>query len=805
MNAVIRRLRAPWVLASMAWIGLLIVFFFPVVFQGKVLAPLDILDHLMRPWSDSAGGFGVHNAFVYDAISQYLPYDWTVCQSLKQDGYIGWNPYVYGGYALLENTMLCPGDWHHQLYRFFDFWTAWDLGIILQFALAGFGILLMLRNEGIPAWAALLGAVSFAFYSQHVIWIYHRWVLGASCWFPWIVWAVRRARRRNRLVDFWSVAFTALAFRGGHLQSCLFVASLVLCLFLSDWWKLPDRWRFKVLLRTALPYCILAFFSSFLILDVLLNTVPPYLEGCRELPKKGFLKALLALPTLVTTLHPTLLGTPQTLDGFKAFGCGLFDQKFAGAVPFVLALFAVVCKRAPFLSRLLFVLGLAIPFTPLVHWFYNRSTVLFALGCSWLAAWTAAHLKEAVPDHAWRWLARIGVLVATLWILASAGLLVLRRSIDPVMHRFVENGLSPDKASRHDWMLSRADAFLNALPFWSKQNLIPVLLVTLGLFAAWRLARSEKRHHWIAVLVLCTFGELFVWSRTWITFSERPAPTKSGLLYPEQDWTRQLREEMQDDGFLWMHGSRPDFDYLQLNSQAGIGIPSIQGYETIKPASLRLPGNIDRYEPVAFANIGVSHVLVLPCAPVPDGLTNWVETIDSPDLHLFRNPAFDSRWHAVLSDGTRLPVRDLDSSVNRHIFELPAETVSVLMSEPFHPAWRNQLPPGMTATTSRRDDGGTIVAFDHPLDASTELVRSFHKRNWLLFPQLILLTILAIISLVQSRIVELKLPRQTTHYRDYSQSWHRNRVILVDASFFPEDAQPRPTIIGISNPNPRPS
>ncbi len=694
MTATARRLRSPWVLAALAWIGLLLVFFFPVVFQGKVLAPLDILDHLMRPWSDGAGGFGVHNAFVYDAISQYLPYNWSVYQSIRQDGYIGWNPYVYGGYALLENTMLCPGDWHHQLYRFFDFWTAWDLGIILQFAIAGFGVLVMLRCEGLPAWAALVGAVSFAFYSQHVLWIYHRWVLGASCWFPWIVWAVRRARRKNRLLDFWSVAFTALAFRGGSLQSCLFVATLVLCLFLSDWWPQPTRWKPRTILRSALPYAALAVLSSVLILDVLLNTVPPYLEGCRELPQKSVLKALLALPTLVTAIHPTILGTPQSLDGFKAFGCDLFDLKFAGTIPFVLALFAIFRKQAPLLPRILFVLGLVIPFTPLFHWFYSRSTVLLALGCAWLAAWSVANLKETVPDRAWRWLARLGATLATLWLLASAALPALGPAIAPKLHRFVEKSLPLDKASRNDWMLARADAFLDRIPLWSLQNLIPVLLVSLGLFAAWRLVRSEHGQRWTTVLILCVFGELFVWSRTWITFSDRPTPTEPGLLYPEHDWTRQLRDEMRDGGLLWLHGTRPNFDYFQLNAQTGIGIPSLQGYETIRPRTLPFADSESDYDAQAFAAAGVSHVLVMPDKDVPSGLADWTETVDTDDLHLFRNPAFRSVYLATLSDGTEVPLFPSSRTPNSIQLELPAGTTSLRIAALRHPDWRYRLRDG---------------------------------------------------------------------------------------------------------------
>ena len=754
MKSTLCRLLSPWFLSALTWTALVLVFFFPVIFQGKVLAPLDVLDHLMRPWSDGAGGFGVHNAFVYDAISQYLPYNWCVFQSLQQDGSIGWNPYVYGGYALLENTMLCPGDWHHQLYRLFNFWTAWDLGIVLQFTIAGFGMLVMLRGESLPAWAALVGTVAFAFYSQHVLWIYHRWVLGASCWFPWIVWAVRRARRKNRIVDFWSVVFTALAFRGGSLQSCLFVATLVFCLFLSDGWPRPARWKPMPLLRAAHPYAVLAVLSSVLFLDVLVDTVPPFLEGCRQLPHKGPLKAILALPTLVTALLPTLLGTPQSLDAFKVFDCDLFDLKFAGAIPFVLALFAAFRKRAPLLPRLLFWIGLAVPFTPLVHWFYSRSTVLFALGCAWLAAWTLAHLSETIPDSAWRRIARLGALIVSLWFLASGALLLLTPKLVPLLYRFVEKGLSSDKASRHDWMLARADAFLADLSVWSARNLVLLLLVAVGLFAVWKLSTASRRRSpcWCAILVLCVFGELFVWSRTWITFSAPPPASATAvdgdLLYPEPAFASALRTEMCDGGMLWLHGSRPDFDYLQLNAQSGIGIPSLQGYETIKPRTLQPPPNEADYDPGAFAERGVSHVLVLPGALPPPGLSAWTEVLDTPAIHLFRNPAFDSRWRAILADGSSVPLTDREKSPNRHGFDLPAGTVSVHLSEPFHPAWTDAVSgvgvPGVHAV--RAPDDGIIVSFDHPLEAPSFLIRSFRKRNRFLYPQLFILFILAFLG-----------------------------------------------------------
>lgn len=739
-----------WLLASLAWVALLLGFFFPVVFQGKVLAPLDILDHLMRPWSDGAGGFGVHNAFTYDAISQYLPYEWAVRQSLRNDGFIGWNPWCFGGYALLENTMICPGDWHHQLYRFLGFWTAWNLGIVLQFALAGFGVLLMLRGEGLPAFAALVGAIAYAFYSQHVLWIYHRWILGASCWFPWMVWAVRRARRKNRLADFWSVVFTTMALRGGHLQACLFAAVILFCVFLEEWLEREARWHIRTILSVVAPYAILTALSSVLFADVLLNTIPPFLEGCKDLPPKTILQALSALPTLVTVFIPTLCGAPLTLDAFKAVGGDLFDIKFVGAIPLVLALPAIASRKAPRLPKLFFIVGLLLPFTPLIQWLYSRVTVVFALGSAWLAVWTLAHSEEIASNRLWRTIGRSGLALLTLWMVASVVLLAIRPRVEPILHRFVEIGLPASKASRLDWMLARADAFLESLQIWRPLNLVPVLLVLAGLFSAWRLSRSG-RTRWIAAIVLCVFGELFVWSRIWITFSDRPNPSADNLLYPDPDWAKALREETHGSGLVWMCGTRPDFDYLQFNAQAGLDIAAFQGYETIRPARLDEPDSRDLYDPAAFAARGVSHALVLPGSKPPDGLTNWIERIDSDALHVYRNPVFDSRWHAILADGSRIPIRDSDSSANRHRFSLPAGTVSVSLSEPFHPAWQDTPPPGLSTTASRRNDGGTLVAFDHPLDTPAELVRSFRKKDLLFWPQLAALAFLAVISHIHTK------------------------------------------------------
>ena len=747
MAPFLRRSNLPWFLAAVSFTALLLIFFFPVFFQGRVIAPLDILDHLMRPWSDGAGGFGVHNAMVYDAISQYLPYDWTVFQSLQQDGYIGWNPYVYGGYPLLENTMLCPGDWHHQLYRFLDFWTAWDLGIVLQFALAGFGMIVLLRGESLTPTAALLGAVCFAFYSQHSIWIYHRWTLGTSCWFPWMAWSIRRARRKERWIDPLSIIFTAFAFRGGSLQTCLFVVFLVGCLFTADIWEHHKDLQNKChASRFSAFYTTLAIVSSLLTLDVLLNTVSPCLTGMRDIGGRTILQCLKTAPHWATLLLPSVFGSPQTMDVGKVFGSDMFETKFIGTTVFILACLALFRRQAPLSAKLCLVASLVVTVTPLVNWLYSRSTVVFAFGCAWLAAWAADHADTVGPVRSWRWIARSGVVILALWTTVGVVVSVQTPRLLPAIHRFVEHSIRAGRESRLDWMLARADAFVAEFPPWTIHNAVPILIAVGGLLAFWHLADnvnhemhetglesnrlriSMRKGLWTTVAILCAFGELFVWSRTWITFSEKPDTEKAATLYPVPSWATDLRREMDDGGLLWIHDRASDFDYLQINSQTGLGVASFQGYETVCPRTLADPERATEYDPSTFAARGISHVLVRPGTLPPDGLTNWIERINTDALHLYRNPDFESRWYALLGDGSKIPLRDESDSPNRHRFHLPAGTVGMTLAEPFHREWCTLLNETLLSgeESTRRQDGGTSLVWATPLRNETHLERRFH-------------------------------------------------------------------------------
>lgn len=78
------------------------------MFGGKVLAPVDCVECLFKPFATQPME-EVHNQYNVDGASQYLPYSWAMQQSWQSDGYMGWNPYTHNGTSLPENTMLSPG------------------------------------------------------------------------------------------------------------------------------------------------------------------------------------------------------------------------------------------------------------------------------------------------------------------------------------------------------------------------------------------------------------------------------------------------------------------------------------------------------------------------------------------------------------------------------------------------------------------------------------------------------------------------------------------------------------------------
>jgi hypothetical protein len=743
-------IKRPYFFAASLWLVMVVVFFWPVIFQGKVIAPLDILDSLLRPWATTEK-IDVHNAFTYDAISQYLPYDWSVYQSLRQDGYIGWNPYVHSGTSIVENTMTCPGDWHHHLYRFLPFWSGWNLGIILQFAIAGLGMLMLLRDQKIPAAYALIGAVAFGFYSQFTLWICHRWVLGAMCWAPWILWSLLRARGKGIMVDVLSAVFISLAFRGGHLQSVLFVFLMVS--FTAFHYALPHLVRKKPAeaLRSLAPFVIAGILGSMLAADVLIETIPALLKGNKSMADRGFFNALKGIPTLVTSIIPTLMGSPQGLDVMKFFELDLFSIKFMGGTAMFLATLALLKKCAPSLPKSLFLVGLLLTFTPADKWLYSRFTVIFALGGSWLAAWQLAYLANQPPKPFWKngWI--VFSAIALMWALLSVGLVWKYDVVMAEIRTTIAAKLDPGKASRIDWMRTRAVLFLDQCYIWHPRNIIFIILLGLGYFGVTRIHLGHKNSQFYAILItITTFSELFLFSSTWITFSHKPPGQK---LYVEPLWAKRLREEV-GYGKVAVF-TRQDFDYMQLNTPSAYDIRFADGYETVTPHRIE-PTPANDWNPKSYAAVGISHVLVSPQRD-PGSISGWDKVLQFDEYVLYRNPLFVGLAQAELVTGSKIALKPTVETANIRVFDLPSGVTILNLLESYNAGWEFSLNGSDWWPVNETLSHSIQVKFERPTDtAATRLILQYRPTYRTFYRIVIGATIIGLISFAIIRRARVK-------------------------------------------------
>ncbi len=665
------------------WLALTVGFFAPAVFGGKVLAPMDCVDCIFRPFATNPIE-QTHNQYNSDGASQYLPYNWAMQQSWKHDGYMGWNPYTHNGTSLPENTMLSPGDWHHWLFALLPFWTAWDLGIIMQFFIAGLGMIILVKRSSLPISCALLAAVGFSFFSQFIMWMYDRW-FGGMIWAPWIVWAFMRRKEKRDWLNIPAVLFISLAFRGGNLQTCTFVVLLVACLFLAEWWEAKNRCSWKAIIFSASPYLVSGLLAALLSLDVFVDTLPR-MQGCKTLP---FDWGISRLPSLITFIIPNFFGTPQSLSLLKIIDSDLFDIKYSGCVLFILAAIGLLNPRAPLAAKLIFIISLVASFSPLATFLYSRSTVVMALGMSWLASWQLFDLSRNPKTLLWRKLAWGGGIILLLWLLSSILLSYNQEILLEKMRLMIDRtyALSQAQNERSSWYYLRAARLIKQLMIWDWRNLLLILFISMGLYACSRINSSCKRPIiWVGCVILCTFGELAVFSFSWVTYGEK---AKNGSLYPEPSWMSEFRANV-GDGAVKAVNSVNDKDFMINNHLSSYGIRLASGYETVQPKYLKPLGS--DYDPEDFASAGISHLMCNAKCEDPSVGRGWKVVQKTEDFFLLANPMYQGRYFIRIDGQNALrPISPTWRTPNRMHFIVPPEARTLIVLESFSKGWEAKL------------------------------------------------------------------------------------------------------------------
>jgi hypothetical protein len=780
--------KLPAIAASMALLALVTAMFFPALFGGKILAPLDITTRMLAPWGESAHGPKPHNQSPSDAVSQYIPYRVFAEKSLREDGYIGWNPYEMGGYSLAANTMALPGSWPAQLHRFLPFKDAWNLGIIGEFLIAGSGMLVFLRGRKLPWLPCLIGAAAFMFNAQFIIWIYHRWALGSFCWMPWVLWsfgngfATKPIPRRTLLLP----AFLALALLGGSLQHVAFIILACGCMAAGNFdFRRPLsnsasllRWSVAMILAVG----IAAFSLVPQISGYLSNIAIGHTRGSIGYDE-GISQIFFHILLIPARIWPWLAGDPQSIDGWRLLKSSFMELNYLGTIPMLLGFGGLFVRSMPRPAKWLIAVGILIPLTPLVGPLYHRVELLFILGAAWMTAEMLHHLQSpssiqnpkskiqnpksspsslvscilpsCIPQPWQRLLissvAAIGIVLLAATCIPSGIRGKLENTVvSKAMAKSADSQFGADK----NWIAGRAlvstsrFSLLHPRTAWVYGLLV---LGTTGLVLSSSIKNPKStiinqkspstfpasQTTGQLMILAATALELATLFQTWTTFAD---PAELLPKNPAIETVRSLAgphrvlQSAPDAGFAAM--------FATPNLLAAQSILSIDGYESIqyRSALTATQGSPDDLR-LTLAGVGLA---VQPAGLTQPGTESWPVTGTLGAYTLRKNPAVPSpvtaganaapttveAIAAALPSAT--PVQPTLQTSNRWTFEIPAGSSWIRIAQNWHKGWQWRT-PGQDWKPFRNGTDAACWIDSLPADNRHIEVQFFPRPQWLAF------------------------------------------------------------------------
>ena len=664
----------------------------PWLASGKILVPFDIVEEMYLPWRGDEKSPTVHNHFVSDAVTQYLPYRLLAGQSLAEDGYLGWNPLVFGGTAQSSNTMALSFDWAMQMHRFFDFWTAWHLGLIGRFLVAGLGMLVFLRSQGCRVWVATALAAAYMMNTEFVSWIYHQWALASFCWMPWVLWALYAGRAKSPRYIALAAVFLGLSLLGATLQHVAFILIVLGCVWMGwitegspvgglrqSLWGRPSGWGVR--LADSVLLVTTGLLAAGLVAFMLEPTVAAYLENLRAGHKRegigyafGWSQPLRMAAAWPLTLYPFVLGSVQTLDLTKAFIPSGVSYAFFGTMPMLLAIVGLFAKRVPMAAKLLVVAGLLIPLTPLVGVLYQRVSLLWILGGCWAAGiWLSTATDTDLKKLSW-WCWRLLSAVIIFWVVASIGLVALRGSLEAALSaRIAAAGESSQFGVFTEWLQQRSAVLIDYLCIWNPWQLLGLGGLVISL---WGILRCRAVELWPGLaLAIGVAMQLSVFWWQWTTW------TDNREVYASSELARLVQQEVGKNGRLAQGAGKPAEILFPPNTLMPLGVAITEGYDSIHPDGMRSPTG----KPWDFP--GTTHYLGNAEKGHPDGWQKvWVDNA----WVLLRNPA-PCMGVVTLESGVVVPLPLAEfkrDSPNTMEAVVPAGTVKVELFSNWHRGWK---------------------------------------------------------------------------------------------------------------------
>lgn len=378
MNALINSPKSTALSAIVCLCLVVVVLFWPVFFQGKVIVPGDI--PASNPFlfkRNNTPPPPPQNTLLSDEIEQFYIWHSIAAKSLQADGHIPlWNPYIFTGQPLVANAQSSLFYPPNLLLRILSAGKVATIRIIFNLLFAGIFTFYFCRELRISDKGAFLSAISFAFSGPMIVWIGFPLANVLVC-LPFLMWAGEKLLQHKNLFRTAMLgAGMGLSLLGGHPETTFQVLAVFSVYFLSRLVFLGSGYRDKAgylgsFLLAVIIGAILSGIQLLPFLDFMMQS-STFARGGRASDVGGTLfysqEWLSNLTTAVTLICPNFFGNPldhSYIWPFKSFQNYNEQSIFFGLTPLALAVGAIFADSK---SRPLLIISALAVFCIVVAW-----------------------------------------------------------------------------------------------------------------------------------------------------------------------------------------------------------------------------------------------------------------------------------------------------------------------------------------------------------------------------------------------------------------------------------------------------
>ena len=326
--------------AAVIFAFMIMVFFYPL-FYGRILSQSDVI-YFFPPWTvvKPPDLLVPSNPILGDQTREFLSFFHVARESLRQQEFPLWNPYIMGGTPLLANSqsaLLFPLNWP---FYFLPLYLGFTVSALLKMFIASLATYAFARKISLSHLSAILAGTTYTFSIFNVFWLNHPHT-NTTIFFPLLLLLAEKIKDRPTLSSIAILGLTVgIQLLGGHVEIAFLVAVAVTLFFLFRLIEYrKDRRALLLRLKTFVGGYILGFFLACVLLLPFLEFLSQSATWQVRSDKNPFFLPFIGLISMILSNFFINPEWPMDISAYHAFSF------YAGICPLILSLVSLACLR----------------------------------------------------------------------------------------------------------------------------------------------------------------------------------------------------------------------------------------------------------------------------------------------------------------------------------------------------------------------------------------------------------------------------------------------------------------------------